>query len=157
MIDLLYDAAFRVMHADVRLVTSFFVVMSRFEYAVKVTGYVRGDSEYMPAWRKLGESINPEHECYQVHDIAEAVRYLLMHPPKKLNAKGAWVPRGLCGPTEPAMALDAVVGVRNNLFHGRKGDARDRNDRLFECCLLIIQAVMQEKPRIFEVYTESYR
>lgn len=157
-VDDLHKIAFRVLPADPQLVIRFFAVMSRFEYAVKQAGYSIAEDRrgYMPSWSDLQDVLDESSDCYASEKVAEAIAYLLANPPKKLNAHGDWVARRLKGRSDPAQALDAVVGVRNNLFHGKKGDVRARNDRIFDCSLCVLDAVMQDRKEIRNAYMEAY-
>lgn len=109
------------------LITRFFLVFSRFEYALKRAGYVRSNEDgYAEAdWAAFGRSVRRLYNRDRSPALSEATEYLLSNPPKR-QAVGA--ARTLVWEdlerreeqTDIGWLLVIVRTVRNNLFHGGK-------------------------------------
>lgn len=147
----LYEVAYKSLRADRKLALEFSVVMARFEYAIKRSGYRRG-SPCLAAWQRLGNELNSSSTAYQPQNVREAIDYLVGNPPMFLNGEMEWTESALSGATDLGRALDAVVRVRNNLFHGRKGDNERRNNLLFSHSICFISAILSDRHDIKEAY-----
>ncbi len=135
------------------IVLQFFVAFSRFEYALKRAGFVKGDrhnnasadwcrfaNERLPT--RLADIMDPE--------FTEASLYLLHEPPgKQIFYEAGRIVRWQANSQrsrecEAEYLLRLVKDVRNNLFHGGKypdGPVRNqaRNKRLLQACLTILE------------------
>ncbi|KFL51680.1 hypothetical protein HT749_12595 [Burkholderia cepacia] len=132
------------------LVLAFMGVFARFEYALKASGFSRGDENRVdPDWDKFADSIDGEFEGAGDEKFVGAVDYLLTEPPRKQVMVGegiAWQASVLDRNAKKArQVLLMVRRVRNNLFHGAKmwspergGD--DRDVRLVTAALVVLLA-----------------
>jgi hypothetical protein len=130
----------------------FFLAFSRFEYALKRSGFVRGSSERVEAdW----DGFASEHRYALDPDsdpgLRAAVNYFEAHPPKKQILRGkrlSWgdsAPRG----NEPLLCwlIQMLRRVRNNLFHGGKFPSHPiedpaRDPLLIDHSLMILKACL---------------
>ena len=112
---------------DRRLAWEFFVLFSRFEYALKRdTRYLMaGTGDAQPNWDRFASDNNDRFTPESSTALREALDYYLANPPRKqLRNNGAmnWsVPQSWDG-REPQLIwlLRVIRTVRNNLFHGGK-------------------------------------
>ncbi len=131
-------------------ILKFLFVFSRFEYALKVTGFHDGNElEPKPAWDRFAREVSTDFDLVQdrAGTFRAAVQYLLDNPPKKLALIGhglGWqvAPHGQ-GVSRSENALLMVRRVRNNLFHGGKylrdeTASRDRDRLLIESSLTVL-------------------
>jgi len=107
------------------LVIEFFVMFSRFEYALLHTGFVRDDLDFAAAnWDRFGREFNERFAPDSTPELGQATTYLLKHPPKKqIRENGALVWKdALPSENEPRLyrLLVFIRRIRNNLFHGNK-------------------------------------
>lgn len=140
------------------LITEFFFVFSRFEYALKRAGYVRSNHQgYAEAnWAGFARSVRRlyERDRDQNPTFSAAVDYLLDNPPKcqvvGTNRSLEWADLDRRqGQTEIGWLLVIVRAVRNNLFHGGKypspsGHVREpaRNPNLLNYSLVVLQTCL---------------
>ena len=156
------------------LVGRFFIVFARFEYALKCSGYLRGDDEHAQAdWNKfacdLGDAFDPD----RTQRLRVAVDYLRNEPPRKQVVQGerlGWKSTGLSGNQLDAL-LVLVRHVRNNLFHGgkfhpvSKGAREDdlpervlepaRDEELLGHSLVILAECLRLSPEVGEKFWKS--
>jgi len=66
-----------------RLATDMFRTFARFEYALKATGFHKGDGAAEPNWRAFAETVSGLFDDPCNEALLEAVDYMLAHPPKK--------------------------------------------------------------------------
>ena len=106
-------------------VIEFFVVFSRFEYALKRAGYVSGNEKRASAnWDKFASDIEDAFRPDQTAELQNAVTYLQNSPPRKQVVQDdelRWKDN-TPSKNEPRLRwlLRLVRTVRNNLFHGEK-------------------------------------
>ena len=134
------------------LVFEFFVVFSRFEYALIQTGFIRKDVDYAAAdWDQFGRELNQFSAPPSVPEIDQATSYLLNHPPRKqIRENGALVwKEALPNENEPQLykLLVYIRRIRNNLFHGNKlsdllQEHSARNVRLLSHSLTVLYACL---------------
>lgn len=142
-----------------RLATELFKTFSRFEYSLKASGFHKGDGNAEPNWRAFAESVTEMFENPNPSQFADAVNYILTHPPKKpIIAKGLleW------NVSEPQTDLKAdlvllyVRRVRNNLFHGGKFNghwfAPERSEALLSNSLIILSRCLEESVPVRDAY-----
>ena len=105
---------------DKDLLLEFFIMFSRFEYALKRTDYVRkGVNWVAPDWPKFAKHIKAKFEETK---IVKAVEYLKSKPPQiqmVKNKKFVFEKSPNCG-SGVVYLIKCVKIVRNNLFHGGK-------------------------------------
>lgn len=133
------------------LVTEFFAVFARCEYAMKETGYKRDDRGIAaPAWRRLADDASTWLDVPSGSDVALAITSLTSDPPKLLSFSAGWQSHELYGATVVAQAVDAATRVRHNLFHGGKHTPEvesGRDHRLVSAALILLVAVIDCCPR----------
>jgi hypothetical protein len=143
------------------LVLNFFLTLSRLEFALKITGYVRGNEDGVePDWDRFARDISNSFDIKKNDSLVEAVYYYLGHPPQKqvlIDGSLDWVPAVPNGGSEIQRALILVRRVRNNLFHGGKynyqrHEETERNEALLSMGITILREVMDSQPRIQAAY-----
>jgi hypothetical protein len=152
---------------DRMLVLQFFLVFARFEYALKRSGFLRGnESKVEPDWDRFADSLKDKFERSDKPDFIEALHYLNEHPPQKQVVRKrelGWAPNVRdVGESREKWVLRLVRTVRNNLFHGGKypypdgpihEPARDR--MLLSASLTVLEECLRLSPlleaRFFEV------
>ncbi len=150
-------------HIDKELVTRFFLVFSRFEYALKRSEFVwsNGEGHAQPRWRDFAKDLE---SCYNLHEspqLAEAVEYLFSRPPQRQVVKqdgslGWGYLKRRENQTDIDWLLDIVRMVRNNLFHGGKHMEEPAHDnRLLKSSLIVLAACLRWNPKVKRVY-ETY-
>src|SRR3712207_6356752 len=71
-------------HLNRNLITEFFFVFSRFEYALKRAGFVRPDRRNAEAdWDAFGDSVEQQYAFDEDGELTTSVNYLLSDPPKR--------------------------------------------------------------------------
>ncbi|EJC65839.1 hypothetical protein QWA_03235 [Alcaligenes faecalis subsp. faecalis NCIB 8687] len=128
--------AFNLLYTDRNVVIRFFVVMSRFEYAVKRMGERNRGSVNWTGYAKKLVGIDLSNNTDE--KLSEAIGYLVSQPPQKLDSDmkwETWKPQNF--KSDLSKAFMSITQVRNNLFHGRKGDNRERNNKLVEASLVV--------------------
>lgn len=103
------------------LISKFFIIFSRFEYALKSANYIKGIN---PNWDSFASSINGNFDKERSEELKEAVEYIVNNPPKiqditegKLIWKDRVFPKN--APLTLRLSL-SIRDIRNNLFHGGK-------------------------------------
>ena len=149
---------------DKDLAVSFFLMFSRFEYALKRAGYLKPNAHYASAdWGRFAR----EHESQfqrlaKPDELLEAVQYLRTRPPKKqivVNGQISWDdgPVTSCAEGSLQWLLVMVRRVRNNLFHGGKYPYAPINEplrdvKLLEHCITVLEASLNLSPEIHEYF-----
>ena len=110
------------------LVYEFFRTFARFEYALKDFGFHRPDRNNAEAdWTRFAESAPVRGVLDDPVDagLTEATDYILNHPPNKQiieNGAVTWSDHPPDAASQSGRVLGFVCRVRNNLFHGGKGN-----------------------------------
>lgn len=137
-----------------------FKSFSRLEYALKATGFHRGEGDAQPNWVLFSQEIadvfvNPEAE------LKRAIDYLLEDPPRKQIIRNGILTFESAEPGNVPRAEKILIyacRVRNNLFHGGKfmGDeAQDLRDReLLKAVMVILSACIQRCARVQGSYNQ---
>lgn len=130
------------------LVCEFFAVFSRFEFALKETGFlIPGRERAEPDWLRFGHVAAEWLNVEPGSALESAIAYLTDEPPQVQTRERGWQPRALNGNTRTGKALDAVCRVRNNLFHGGKHTPHSpdgRDERLVRCGLTVLMACLEQ-------------
>jgi hypothetical protein len=140
------------------LVLDFFLYLSRFEFALKVTGYARGNETRVDLhWDKFVTEIAPSFSKDRTKELAEACDILLVNPPHKqviVNGSLGW---NTTLPCDTSKEFELIIGlarrVRNNLFHGGKYNAQfheetARNEALLKAVIVIIEECLHLAPNV---------
>ena len=143
---------------DRQLVLDFFLCFSRFEFALKVSGYARGDaSQVSPDWDRFAAEIHDTFEKDRTQALAQACESYLLNPPKKqvlANGSLAWsTDLPVDSTRQPELLISLVRRVRNNLFHGGKysgalHEETARNEELLRGGLTILDECLRINPHL---------
>lgn len=113
--------------ADRHLAWEFFVLFSRFEYALKrVPQYLMpGEGDAQPNWDRFASDLNARFVLMATPALMSAVTFYENKPPRKQLRKDGqmqWSDPVKPDKNEPLLRwlLRSVRIVRNNLFHGGK-------------------------------------
>lgn len=149
-------------HPDMAI--EFMAIFSRFEYALKSSGYANGGpTNVSPAWDKFANEVH--HKFVEIDDkpLKLAVKFLLEKPPRKqvlmdnkLNFKEQIIDKKQYS-TQQILLM--VRTVRNNLFHGGKycvGEENEpgRNQQLVESSLRVLEYCYQLDKKVLVNYTK---
>lgn len=148
--------------ADREIVFKFFAVFSRFEYALKRTGFINNRTKAEANWDAFSNSIRGMFTNVLDENFMDAINFLQKAPPQTqiISANGlSWKDtyKG-DGESNERYILRLVSTIRNNLFHGGKypiGPIKDtvRNHRLLVAGLTVLEHCLklnQEVKAIFE-------
>jgi hypothetical protein len=154
-------------HLDSNLITEFFFVFSRFEYALKRAGFLkpkRRNAKHHkaePCWDGFADSAERRYDPDESPELARAINYLLGEPPKcqivEDNGSLDWKDLGRGSETEIRWLLLLVRRVRNNLFHGGKYPYTPlpepaRDTRLLESSLMVLEACLGWDDKVRRYY-----
>ena len=145
---------FEELEIDPQLVSEFFAVFARFEYAMKASRYCRADrhDNAIPNWNLLIADLGEAVAAYPDVENGELVGYLLSEPPdiqKFVDGQPKFEAVPLDGANRGASAIIAARRVRNNLFHGGKHTAHsppERDTKLMQAALLVLDACLLADP-----------
>jgi hypothetical protein len=135
------------------LACEFFAVFSRFEFALKESGYVKGEGRASPDWKRFAQESTLEVAGDSLPAIS--MGYLIAYPPQIQMPNLKWKDLALQGKTDRAKALESVQRVRNNLFHGGKHpplSAPGRDTELVQASLAVLYAVLEQNDQIRSDY-----
>jgi len=123
--DLQHQYFYQLEPNDAALIFDFFIVFSRFEFALKRVGYFTGDeTRIKPNWDEFCKNIKDRFDKARTPELQKAYEYYLTYPPKKQIAKNNKVvwKKNVQGEneTEFEWIIRSIRIVRNNLFHGGK-------------------------------------
>jgi hypothetical protein len=128
----------------------FLATFARFEYALKRTGYVRGDETRAEAdWDRFAKAL-ATLDGETLAPVIGSCQYLSSNPPRKHilvdGALGWGRRRGRAGSNIEEILLD-VRTVRNNVFHGGKfgsGPLNEplRDEQLIRDCTSVLWALL---------------
>ena len=146
---------------DMRLAFEFFILFSRFEYALKKTGGVRFCKEVQvskgseakratPDWKSFAANIQLAFFEITCEELKLATNYIFENPPKIQTCGAGWedFKTPFHKKTEGLnWLIEAIKQVRNNLFHGGKYplqliDESSRNKVLLEHSMTILRACL---------------
>jgi hypothetical protein len=133
------------------LTLEFMATFARFEFALKKSGYARGDdSQVSPHWDAFANDV-AKLDAAVLAPVLNSCQYLQQHPPKKQvlqNGHLRWVERQGTSGSAIGDVLLSVRTVRNNVFHGGKfpdGMITDplRDEQLIRDCLAVLQSLLK--------------
>jgi hypothetical protein len=145
----------------------FFCLFSRFEFALKKAGFIRGNpgQAAWPDWSTFG--LQPKiQKLYQGLTQRASVRYIIDHPPKrqivseyggKLHLEWQdWIGRV----ENMEMLIEAVRQTRNNLFHGGKSatepvERAERNEQLIDAAIEILRAMLLANENVKVIFDQE--
>jgi hypothetical protein len=144
----------------------FFVLFSRFEYALKrVDDFLMpNDGEAKANWDRFGTQVNTDFPVNDPH-VAAAIAFYMADPPRRqVRVNGAldWsAPEARVG-NEPLLIwlFRAIRVVRNNLFHGGKFpnfvfSDPSRNGALLRHAIVILATALPLDARVNAMFVEA--
>ncbi len=144
-----YERLLAFMAAEKETVFNFFAVFSRFEYALKLAGFIpKGDQQKAEAnWTLFASDLRGHFDGQRTQALREAVDFIMEHPPLKEVVDGnstRFVECRISGATDLPTLVVYIRRMRNNLFHGGKyprSPAADpeRNTRLLRHGLTVLE------------------
>jgi hypothetical protein len=139
-------------HLDRNLITEFFFVFSRFEYALKRTKFLKSDRDHAETdWDAFAAKIKQHYDPNETPELARAVSYLLSSPPKRQIVEEdkslGWEKDKGGNDTSIHRVLVLVRRARNNLFHGGKYPLEPlpepaRDTQLLESSMIVLTACL---------------
>lgn len=143
------ELLFRTVAGDAELIFRFFAVFSRYEYALKRTGFlVKNRKDATADWDSYANEVRGRLAASTSKALRDACVLLQDWSPRKqvvVSGTLGWesVAQGK-GESEEAYVLRLVRVVRNNLFHGGKfpsGPVPEvaRNGQLITSCLVVLE------------------
>ena len=156
------DAALSHLTVKRDLALEFLAVFSRFEFALKVTGYRQaGDGEARADWIAFANTVSNSFDPNRTQELADAFAYLTGQPLRVFGVQDGtlgWYPFNL-PPTASGteMLVRLVRQVRNNLFHGGKfapdpQAAPDRDPCLLQSALVLLRELLTLAPTVQTAY-----
>ncbi|WP_133817688.1 hypothetical protein [Tahibacter aquaticus] len=145
------------------LIVEFFLVFSRFEFALKDIGYCRQNRHGIagPNWEGFrDESTQWFREPAAGSAESHAIDELLAEPPRVQTGPKAWEPRPLRAGSRIAQALEGAQRVRNNLFHGGKHtphSPKGRDEILVRSALTVLDCCLASHQALRESFEQPYR
>jgi hypothetical protein len=140
------------------LVSNFVSIFSRFEYALKATGFFVGDEDRVdPDWCSFAKHLPILRDC-KAKDVQKAIAYFDSDPPRKQVYKdGVLDWRRTETPNRDNDELLVLVRrVRNNLFHGGKVPfKRKRDAELLRSAEAILIAALSFDDGLREKFLEA--
>ena len=141
------------------IASKFFQVFSRSEYALKASGFNKGDGVAEPSWKNFALAIESSISDPPSGEITEAINFLLNEPPKKQFIAGGILEWRDSPASTGNVADDLFVyirRVRNNLFHGGKFNghwfAPQRSEKLMTSSLAVMLWAIELKPDVKAAY-----
>jgi hypothetical protein len=142
------------------LINEFYWLFSKFEYALKMSGFHNGNGNAKADWRGFAAAIENDFDKNSSEALAKGAEYILKCPPKKqVVSDGSleWSSTPPDSTSEVGLLLQYVCRVRNNLFHGGKYrgkvlDNPDRSEQLINGCRSILNHCLELSPKVREAF-----
>ena len=143
----------------------FFLMFSRFEYALKRSKYAKMNNNNLEIeWDRFGKEVKETFATYNSDELSKAIDKLKNKPPKKQVLKDGQL--GWDCPNEDyrdiQTLINAIKRVRNNLFHGGKfpnptGPVEDptRNKELIKHSIIVLKHLLYSSPEVQRHYFEE--
>lgn len=138
-----------------RLAIDFFVLFSRMEYALKASGFHKGNGRAEANWTSFANSINGAFQALTDENLEEAKSNILDDPPNRqcvVNGQLDWEPINPGNGCDTDKLLLYVRGIRNNLFHGGKFNVawadKDRAEVLLRSSIVILTECLNSSPTV---------
>lgn len=134
-----------------RIVHRFFIVFSRFEFAMKASIiYARQVGNYVePNWDVFTNAIEANFNPAKNQEIQDAVEYILQNPPKKQSLENGailWRERMFANNISDLKKLSLHIrDIRNNLFHGSKFNGNFQPDTSRDIKLLTASLIILDE------------
>lgn len=143
-----------------KIAGEYFRLFSRFEYALKASGYLVPNSRDAKAdWERFSVEINDAFDKIDNKELKAAITFMLSEPPKKqINNNGVvdWDETLPNSKNQTDLLLLYVRRIRNNLFHGGKFNghwfAPERSGPLIDSGIKILNACLQASNDVSKAY-----
>jgi hypothetical protein len=153
----------RYLGVDAATATTFFMVFSRFEYALKFAGYRYPGRRAKPSWDDFATAIADPFDAALAPEktvFLGAVAYLTDRPPNQQvqeHGQLSWAPferRDQDDARAVHHVLDAVQQVRNNLFHGGKyfDSQAQRDEALIGASIAVLKTCVDMDAGVHAAY-----
>lgn len=139
----------------------FFRLFSRFEYALKASGFHSGDGDATANWAKFSSAIEQDF-CSALacdEEFACAVKYIRNNPPKKQiiqDGQLQWTDTIPQAKGEAELTTLYIRRARNNLFHGGKFNGQwfdpERSELLIGHSITILRKSLPMQPKVYDAY-----
>ena len=140
------------------LACEFFAVFSRFEFALKESGYFYVHrSRASPDWRTFAAATAKTLNITSSSKLSDAIDFLNAEPPQVQVSAHDWQAVPLSGSAPIATAIDAAQRVRHNLFHGGKHSAHSppgRDEQLVRAALEVLLACLAQDSALSAAYEQ---
>lgn len=150
---------------DKDLLTDFFMIFARTEYALKEAKYFKarsGPPEIL--WDEFARNIGASLLASDEPAVQKAVKYLTENPPGKQVVKNGVLKferrTSNRAENDPVFLIRSITTVRNNLFHGGKeieGHLAERDPRLLVSCLNLLSYAISLDPDVLHFFEELPR
>ncbi|MFZ2445897.1 MAG: hypothetical protein WAW37_06035 [Syntrophobacteraceae bacterium] len=163
---------------DKELLLDFILTFSRFEYALKVSGFFKKPNrgkfdsrcppDAKPDWDSFAVSLRGVFSQVRSEQLRQACEYLFGFPPNKqviIHDAGGWgiaweTPVRPRHETDIGFILRMVRSVRNNLFHGGKysieaHEDTPRTEHLLRNSILVLRECLALSPRVGQHFDEA--
>ena len=141
------------------LASEFFRVFSRTEYALKASGFNRGDGPAEANWATFALAVEAFIANPGATEVSEAVEFIFREPPKKQFIDNGEIQWRDIKPSTNSRAdelFQYIRRIRNNLFHGGKFNGRwfapERSESLMKAGLIVLLASVEAEARVREAY-----
>ena len=141
------------------LAAEFFHVFARAEYALKASGFNRGDGPAEPDWTAFAVAVERLISNPLNQELQQAVDFIMNEPPKKqfiVNGLIEWKEVSPSTNSRSDTLFQYIRRIRNNLFHGGKFNghwfAPERSERLMNAGLVVLRSAVEHEPRVREAY-----
>jgi hypothetical protein len=128
-----------------QVASNFFRVFSRAEYALKASGFHKGDGNAEANWGAFASEVSGLIDSPSNESLATAIAFILSSPPKKQVIVSGVIDWSDASPTNTCSSQNLFVyirRVRNNLFHGGKFNghwfAPERSKQLISSSITIL-------------------
>jgi len=139
-----------------------FHIFSRTEYALKASGFNKGDGAADADWRKFAIRIEAFVATPPSAELQAAIDYIFTTPPKKqviVNGRIEWAILEPHTRSRADKLFLYIRRVRNNLFHGGKFNGHwfdpDRSEELLRHSITILQNAVNAVPSVREAYHDD--
>jgi len=141
------------------IASEFFRAFSRAEYALKASGFHRGDGNAEANWDAFSKEVselikNPEDDA-----LAKSIAFILESPPKKQVIVNGAIEWSDANPNNPCPSHNLFIyirRVRNNLFHGGKFNDRwfapERSEQLINSSITVLNHCIDHVSSVNEAY-----
>ena len=129
------------------LINDFFMHFSKFEYALKMSGFHNGNGNAKADWESFSDSIDEVFFANLSKEESDGIEYFKEKPPRKQvvnEGSSDWSDNSPESKTKTGQLLLYVCRVRNSLFHGGKYRGHflaepDRSEMLIKSCIIILK------------------